>query len=223
MRLTASQLATICAATPADAAKYVDFINVATTMNKINTRTRAAMFFGQIAMETGRLRSVEENLSYSAQGLVNTWPRRFPSLAAAAPFARNPKALANKVYGGRMGNVGPNDGWLYRGRGLKQLTGKDNYVKAAKGLGVDFVANPDLVATPAYAASTAAWFWTSINGNSFADRNDYRGLTLAINGGLTGYEDGNSTGLDDRVELYQNADAKIALMGIGIFDSSTPD
>lgn len=80
--------------------------------------------------ETGaRFAPVQENLNYSAKRLTQVWPSRFPTIAAATPYANNPRALANKVYGGRMGNTGPDDGWLYRGRGLVQITGKDNYAK----------------------------------------------------------------------------------------------
>ena len=77
----------------------------------------------------GAMQSVSENLSYSAKRLTEVWPSRFPTLAAAAPYANYPRRLANKVYGGRLGNTGPDDGWLYRGRGLAQITGKTNYAK----------------------------------------------------------------------------------------------
>ncbi len=81
----------------------------------------------------GTMQPLEENLNYSAKRLTQVWPARFPTLAAAAPFANNPRKLANKVYGGRLGNTGPDDGWLYRGRGLAQITGKANYVKFGLG------------------------------------------------------------------------------------------
>lgn len=88
--------------------------------------------------ETGaRFAPVEENLNYSAKRLTQVWPKRFPTIAAAAPYANNPQALANKVYGGRLGNTAPDDGWRYRGRGLVQVTGKDNYAK------YDLADNPD--------------------------------------------------------------------------------
>ncbi|SFH27256.1 chitinase [Ensifer sp. OV372] len=77
----------------------------------------------------GTMQPVIENLNYSAARLTEVWPSRFPTIASAKPFARNPRKLANKVYGGRMGNSAPDDGWLYRGRGLPQITGKDNYDK----------------------------------------------------------------------------------------------
>ncbi|WP_063979517.1 hypothetical protein [Ensifer sp. Root423] len=77
----------------------------------------------------GTMQPVTENLNYSAARLAEVWPSRFPTVAGAKPFARNPRKLANKVYGGRMGNTGPDDGWRYRGRGLPQITGKENYDK----------------------------------------------------------------------------------------------
>ncbi|WP_245281592.1 hypothetical protein [Ensifer sp. ZNC0028] len=82
-----------------------------------------------LATDRRTMQPVTENLSYSAERLTQVWPTRFATIASAKPFARNPCKLANKVYGGRMGNTAPDDGWLYRGRGLPQITGKQNYEK----------------------------------------------------------------------------------------------
>ncbi|MBZ7920565.1 hypothetical protein LAC81_02030 [Ensifer adhaerens] len=91
---------------------------------------RLAAILAEVHHETdGAMQPVSENLNYSAKRLTEVWPSRFPTLAAAQPFANNPRKLANRVYGGRLGNTGPDDGWLYRGRGLAQITGKTNYVK----------------------------------------------------------------------------------------------
>jgi putative chitinase len=111
----------------------------------INTPERQAAFIGQCAHESGGFKTLQENLNYSAKGLHATWPSRFASEADAQPFHRNPEKIANKVYSGRMGNTDEGDGWKYRGRGLIQLTGKDNYRLASDALDVDFVANPELV------------------------------------------------------------------------------
>jgi len=155
----------------------------------INTPERQAAFIGQCAHESGSFKTLQENLNYSAKGLNATWPSRFPSEEAAQPFHRNPEKIANKVYSGRMGNTDEGDGWKYRGRGLIQLTGKDNYRLASDALGVDFVANPDLVLTREYAAMTAAWYWNKRGLNKEADAKDFTGMTKKINGGTIGLAD----------------------------------
>jgi putative chitinase len=155
----------------------------------INTPERQAAFIGQCAHESGGFKTLQENLNYSAKGLCATWPSRFPSEEAAQPLHRNPEKIANKVYAGRMGNTEEGDGWKYRGRGLIQLTGKDNYRLASDALGVDFVANPDLVLTREYAALTAAWYWNKRGLNKEADAKDFTGMTKKINGGTIGLAD----------------------------------
>ena len=155
----------------------------------ISTPERQAAFIGQCAHESGNFKTLQENLNYSAKGLNATWPSRFPSEEAAQPFHRNPEKIANKVYSGRMGNTEEGDGWKYRGRGLIQLTGKDNYRLASDALGVDFAANPDLVLTREYAALTAAWYWNKRGLNKEADAKDFTGMTKKINGGTIGLAD----------------------------------
>jgi putative chitinase len=155
----------------------------------INTPERQAAFIGQCSHESGNFKTLQENLNYSAKGLQATWPNRFPSEEAAQPFHRNPEKIANKVYSGRMGNTEQGDGWKYRGRGLIQLTGKDNYRLASDALGVDLVGNPDLVLTKEFAALTAAWYWNKRGLNKEADAKDFTGMTKKINGGTIGLED----------------------------------
>lgn len=155
----------------------------------ITTPLRICHFMAQIYVESKGLTDVDEDLNYTAKRLMQVWPKRFPSIAAAQPYANNPKALANKVYGGRMGNTGPNDGWLYRGKGPKQITGKDNHRNCGRALGIDLVKNPDKLLDPEIGARAAIWFWRSNNCNRFADANDIRGLTRAINGGYNGLAD----------------------------------
>jgi putative chitinase len=166
---------------------------------EINTPSRQAAFIGQCAHESANFQTLEENLNYSAEGLMKTWPSRFPTLEAAKPYHRNPEKIANRVYGGRMGNglEETGDGWLYHGRGLIQLTGKDNYTLAGDALGMDFVHSPDYVLVPKYAALTAGWFWNKRSLNKEADAQDYTAMTKKINGG--------TIGLNDRIAHIQHA------------------
>ena len=156
---------------------------------EINTLKRQACFVGQCMHESGGFKQLNENLNYGAKGLVGTWPSRFPNLEYAAEFERKPERIANKVYGGRMGNTEDGDGWKYHGRGLIQLTGKENYDNCGSGLGVDLVGNPDWLATPEYAALSAGWFWNKKGLNALADSMDIDTMTKRINGGSIGIAD----------------------------------
>jgi len=156
---------------------------------QINTRKRQAYFIGQCMHESGGFKQLKENLNYSAKGLMATWPSRFPDADIAEKFERNPEKIANKVYAGRMGNTEDGDGAKYIGRGLIQLTGKENYANCGNAIGVDLVANPDLLATPKYAALSAGWFWNRKGLNAFADADDIDTITKRINGGLIGLAD----------------------------------
>lgn len=155
----------------------------------INTSQRQACFIGQCMHESNGFRVLEENLYYSANALMRTWPSRFPDEDTAEKYANNPEKIANKVYGGRMGNVEDDDGWKYHGRGLIQLTGKDNYANCGSGLGVDLLSNPEWVATPEYAALSAGWFWNKKGLNDLADTMDIETMTKRINGGTLGIDD----------------------------------
>jgi putative chitinase len=157
----------------------------------INTPERQAAFIGQCAHESGNFKTLEENLNYKPEALMRVWPSRFPDIATAMKYAHNPEMIANKVYGGRMGN-GPEetgDGWKYHGRGLIQLTGKENYANCGSGIGVDLLSNPNLLNTPEYAALSAGWFWGKRGLNLLADSGDIETMTKRINGGLIGLED----------------------------------
>jgi putative chitinase len=156
----------------------------------INTEKRQAAFIGQCMHESGGFKLLEENLNYSAKALMNTWPSRFPTEEMANQYARNPEKIANKVYGGRMGNADESsgEGWKYRGRGIKQLTGKENYQRCSEALGVDLVENPDLLLDPKYATLSAGWFWNKHNLNDLADKSDIETMTKRINGGLLGLD-----------------------------------
>ena len=155
----------------------------------LNTSKRQAAFIGQCAHESNNFKTLEENLHYSAAALMRVWPSRFPDAAVADKYANNPQAIADKVYGGRMGNTEDGDGWKYHGRGLIQLTGKENYANCGSGLGVDLLGNPDLLVTPKYAALSAGWFWNKKGLNALADAGDIETMTKRINGGILGLSD----------------------------------
>lgn len=157
----------------------------------ISTPIQQAAFIGQCGHESGNFTKLEEGVSYSAERLMKIWPKRFPTMESAQPYARNGRALANKVYGGRMGNreEKSDDGYRFRGSGWLQLTGHDNFYHAGKGCGVDFVMQPDLVRTPQYAAMTAGWFWATHKCNELAEARDWKKLTKVINGGDIGLAD----------------------------------
>jgi putative chitinase len=152
---------------------------------------RLQFFLAQIGHESGGLTVVEENLNYSAERLTQVWPKRFPRVAAARPFAANPARLANHIYSNRMGNGPPasDDGFRYRGRGYIQITGRDGYRQVGKIAGMDLEADPDSAATPANALRVACSFWQWKDLNPFCDLGDYKKVTRLINGGLNGFPD----------------------------------
>ena len=155
----------------------------------ISTPKRQAAFIGQCMHESGGFKHLTENLNYSAKGLVATWPSRFPNEEYAQEYARKPERIASKVYVGRMGNETAEDAAKYIGRGLIQLTGKENYANCGLGIGVDLLGNPDWLATPKYAALSAGWYWNKRNLNSDADAGNIASMTRKINGGNIGIED----------------------------------
>ena len=188
-----------------DPAKWLDAVVETCVEFEINTPQRVAGFLAQTSHESGGYTMLTENLNYRAATLAACWPNRFAVLGAdkkpikengklvptavANSIAGKPELIANLVYSSRMGN-GPaesGEGWKYRGRGLKQLTGKFNYEKCGRELGVDFVGNPDLLLEPMYAARSAGWFWRSNALSTYADKGDLEGMTKRINGGLIGY------------------------------------
>lgn len=171
--------------------EWADALNNTFDKFDISTPRQQAGFIGQCSHECGNFKVLEENLNYRAATLMRLWPKRFPTLDVANEYSGQPRKIANKVYGGRMGNrdESSGDGYRFRGRGCIQLTGSTNYFNAGKALGMDFWADPDLVATPTYAALTAGWFWSTHNCNQKALAADWAGLTKTINGGLIGLED----------------------------------
>jgi putative chitinase len=168
--------------------EWVPALNDTFTRWNIATPRQQAAFIAQCGHECGNFKILEENLNYKAATLMKLWPKRFPTLEIANQYAGQPKRIANNVYASRMGNrdEASGDGYRFRGRGCIQLTGHANYFHAGKALGVDFVMQPDLVATPQYAALTAGWFWATHGCNDLADAANWTGLTKRINGGTIG-------------------------------------
>ena len=152
---------------------------------------RAAAFVAQTAHESGGFNFVKENLSYGAKGLMVTFKKYFPNEELAKQYERKPEKIANKVYANRMGNgdEASGDGYRFCGRGLIQLTGRNNYTKFAADLGISVEDTVAYLETPAGAVSSAGWFWDNNNLNQYCDKNDFVTLTKRINGGTIGLED----------------------------------
>lgn len=165
----------------------------------INSTYRIAAFLAQCGHESGDFNSIRENLNYRAATLVKTWPKHFPTIEIANQYAHKPVAIANRAYANRMGN-GPEssgDGYRYSGKGLIQLTGKNNYQLFANFLGIPVQDASEYILTFEGAVKSACWFWNRNNLNSLADRGDIAKMTRIINGG--------DKGLEDRVMRYRNA------------------
>ena len=154
---------------------------------RIDTPLRIAHWMAQFGVESKGFTDFDEDLSYSAERMCEVWPGRFPTLASALPYARNPEALANKTYGGRMGNTQPGDGWRYRGR--PALTGRDNYTACAARTGLDLVNNPDLASDPVNFVLIGCDYWGQHGINPFADADDIVTITERINGARIGLAD----------------------------------
>lgn len=204
--ITVDQFAAMACRSAETAAQWYPHISQSMEDWEINTPERVAGFMAQMAMECDHFTVFEENLNYSIQGLMKTWPSRFPTQSIAAAYAHNPEKIANMVYGDRGGNVNLGDGWLYRGRGPMMLTFADNYRQCMKETGIPrLLQNPDILLQPEHGARMSGWYWQAHGCNELMDAGNFRQVTVAIDGGLIGYEDGNTVGLDDRVELWTNA------------------
>ena len=167
---------------------------------QIDSALRLAHFLAQCGHESGGFRLTKENLNYSAKGLNGIFKKYFPTLESALPYERKPEKIANKVYGGRMGN-GPEstgDGAKYCGRGYIQLTGKDNYTAFGKSIGEDVCANPQVVAEK-YALLSAAWFFNKNGLHKMADG----GSTDAVVTSITKRVNGGTIGLPDRIKHFK--------------------
>ena len=184
----------------------------------ITTERRVAHFLSQCAHESGGFKKLEENLNYSEKSLNAVFGRYFgPGKRDAAEYARNPEKIANYVYNDeyrkyKMGNTEEGDGWRFRGRGLKQLTGRENYTNFGKSVGMTAEEAAEYVATPKGAVESACWFWDTNNLNSIADTDDVVKMTKKINGG--------NIGLEDRQKRYKHA---LEVLGMDADDLGTDD
>ncbi|EBH1137442.1 glycoside hydrolase family 19 protein [Salmonella enterica subsp. enterica] len=181
-------------------ARWYPHITAAMSEFGITAPLEQAMFIAQAGHESGGFTRIVENLNYSADGLKATFGKYFPGDTAqlygrTADHPANQKAIANIVYAHRMGNIEENDGWNYRGRGLIQITGHDNYWDCGAGLGADLILSPQLLEQDEYAARSAAWFFASKG--CLKRSGDIKAVTKIINGG--------TKGLDDRKARYEKA------------------
>ncbi len=207
MPLTLQQFAQVCTRAPIERlAEVLGPYLAALPLAGATTPLREAMWLAEVAHETAEMRRFEENLSYSATRLCVVWPRRFPTFQAAAPYARSPEKLANKVYADRMGNgdEASGDGWKYRGRGALMTTGFDNYMACERATGIPFVAQPELAAVLEHAFTVGALWWRVHGCNAPADLGDVRGCRRIVNGGLVG--------IGQVEELYARC---CAVLGVG--------
>ena len=196
MPITAQQLLQILPNAGQVAGVFVPVLNTAMSRYQIVGAKRIAAFIAQVGHESGQLTRLVENLNYSAEALRKAWPSRF-DLSLATSVARKPEQIAKIAYGNRMGNTAPGDGWKYRGRGLIQITGKNNYRACGEALGLDLIAQPELLEKPQHACMSAAWFWATNGLNTQADAGKFDAITQRINGG--------QNGAADRQALYARA------------------
>ncbi|AUN32812.1 glycoside hydrolase family 19 protein [Niveispirillum cyanobacteriorum] len=185
---------------PAIVAPFAPALETACTRFGVDTPSRKAMFLAQVAHECAGFSMLSESLNYAAEKLVPKFGARRISEVDAQRLGRrdgqpaDPAGIANIVYGGEwgrlhLGNTQPGDGWLYRGRGLIQLTGRSAYQRAGQALGLDLIGNPDLLLTPGPAALSAGWFWDWKDCNGPADAGQISECTRRINGGQNGIDD----------------------------------
>lgn len=171
---------------------YVDSFNeVGKHYDLFENPKRIAAFLAQTAHESGGFTAVKENLNYGAKGLVNTFKKYFPNEEIAKQYERQPEKIANRVYANRMknGDEASGDGFRFRGRGLIQLTGRDNYTRFAKASDMTLDEAVEYLETPAGAVASAGWFWDVNKLNIYCDKDDFVGLTRRINGGTIGLAD----------------------------------
>jgi putative chitinase len=196
--LTKQQLAELIPGNPY-LDNWLEALNEILPEYEIDTPKRVAAFIAQCAHESGGFRALKENLNYRAESLLKIFPKYFKTAADANAYARQPEKIANRIYGGRMGNglESSGDGFRYCGRGLIQLTGKENYTWFAESLEMEVEDVPEYLQTFEGAVQSACWFWETNKLNQWADKGDILTLTKRINGG--------TIGLEDRKKHYEHA------------------
>jgi len=179
--------------------QWYDAISQILPEYEINTPQRVAAFIAQCAHESGGFKFLKENLNYKAESLVKVFPKYFKTLDEARAYEKQPAKIANRIYGNRMGNgdEASGDGFRYCGRGLIQLTGKENYTWFAASLEIPVEEAAEYLETFEGAVQSACWFWETNNLNQWADKGDILTLTKRINGG--------TIGLEDRIKHYNHA------------------
>ena len=188
MPITSQQLLQILPNAGRQAGVFVPVLNTAMNRYQIVGSKRIAAFIAQVGHESRHLTRLVENLNYSADALRRNWPSRF-SVELASAVAGKPEQIANIAYGNRMGNTAPGDGWKYRGRGLIHITGQNNYRACGEVLGLDLIAQPELLEKPQHACMSAAWFWATNGLNTLGDAGKFDAITQRINGGQNGTAD----------------------------------
>lgn len=180
--MNSEQIRIACATDATTAARWLAPLAATFHQYNIDTPLRQAAFLAQAGYESGGLITLEENLNYSANGLLRVFRKYFDN-ALALKYQRNPVAIANRVYANRLGNgdESSGDGWKYRGRGIFQVTGHDNYLMVENALGIPCVDNPDLLLQKKNAADSAAVFWVKHGLQELADKGDIDGITARIN------------------------------------------
>jgi putative chitinase len=179
--------------------QYAPPLNDVMNYYEMDSPQRIAGFLSQIIHESGAFNLTKENLNYSADGLRKTFGKYFPTMELANQYARQPEKIANRVYANRMhnGDEASGDGYRFCGRGLIQITGRENYTKFAAALDMSLDSCVMYMETPEGACSSAGWFWDTNQLNTYCDSGDFITLTKRINGG--------TNGLDDRRRVYDQA------------------
>lgn len=199
--VTMKLLTTLCPKTKNTIlADYLEPLNRVTDYYEISTSaTRLASFLAQVTEESAEFNTIEENLNYSAVGLRKVFSKYFPNDTIANQYARKPEKIANRVYANRMknGDEDSGDGWKFRGRGLIQITGRENYTILSQLLEMTLDETISYLSTPLGATAGAGWFWDTNKLNNYADKNDFIGLTKRINGG--------TIGIEKRLNYYETA------------------